>query len=145
MGIWCQLIVALSLHALALAGASLASPPSGPSPPPGSFKTCSFKPFGSQSSPAAGGRATVQRGAVSPVSSELSMLDQLCVVADGAPPPHLPPPSPVALPLAAPTDAPPLTPTPTDGQAYRGAEADASRCGAAQCGPTKGPIVHGDP
>ena len=82
---------ALSLHALALAGASLASPPSAPSPPPGSFKTCSFKPFGSQSSPAAGGRATVQRGAVSPVSSELSMLDQLCVVADGAPPPHLPP------------------------------------------------------
>lgn len=76
---------ALSLHALALAGASLASPPSAPSPPPGSFKTCSFKPFGSQSSPAAGGRATVQRGAVSPVSSELSMLDQLCVVADGVP------------------------------------------------------------
>ena len=65
----------------------------------------------------------MQRGAVSPVSSELSMLDQLCVVADGAPPP----PSPVALPLAAPTDAPPLTPTPTAGQAYRGAEADACR------------------
>ena len=77
---------ALSLHALALAGASLASPPSGPSPPPGSFKTCSFKPFGPHSSPAPGARATVQRGAVSPVSSELSMLDQLCVVADGARP-----------------------------------------------------------
>jgi hypothetical protein len=77
---------ALSLHALALAGASLASPPSGPSPPPGSFKTCSFTPFAPQSSHTPGGRATVQRGAVSPVSSELSMLDQLCVVADGARP-----------------------------------------------------------
>ena len=77
---------ALSLHALALAGASLASPPSGPSPPPGSFKTCSFRHGFPQSSPAPGPRATVQRVAVSPVSSELSMLDQLCVVADGARP-----------------------------------------------------------
>jgi len=76
---------ALSLHALALAGASLASPPSGPSPPPGSFKTCSFRHGFPQSSPAPGPRATVQRPAVSPVSSELSMLDQLCVVADGVP------------------------------------------------------------
>ena len=113
---------ALSLHALALAGASLASPPSGPAPPPGSFKTCSFKPFGPQSSPAPGARATVQRGAVSPVSSELSMLDQLCVVADGARPT-----SPCRIVTRCAYQCVPTDAHPHHVQACRGAEADARR------------------
>ena len=96
---------ALSLHALALAAPASPRPPPA-SPPPGSFKTCSFKPFGSQSSPAAEGRATVQRGAASPVSSELSVSISSALSLTVRPAPHPSPTFPVALPSPRPPTRP---------------------------------------